>query len=79
MLKKLWKKVLYRCRQIFGRCPYCGEKLKSGMGGGSILFLSGLRFCPHKHYAEETHPTGAVIVYDDGGKTLPIKDYTEER
>lgn len=61
-----------KLRLLFGRCPYCKEKLIEGMGGSSLLFLSGLKVCPKKHYAEELHMTGATLVYDNGGKPLNI-------
>lgn len=68
---RMWIKK--KLRLLFGKCPYCGKKMLSGMGGSSSLFLSGMKVCPDKHYAEELHMTGATLIYDKGGKPLDIQ------
>lgn len=61
-------------RRIFGRCPYCGEKMLDGMGGNSLLFMNSVKMCPNRHYAEELHSSGATFVYDNGGQPLEVND-----
>jgi len=65
--------IVKKIRILFGRCPYCNKKLLNGFGGKSLLFLSGMKICPDRHYAEELHMTGVTFIYDNDGKVLDIK------
>lgn len=79
MIKKLFVSIKRRFLQVIGRCPYCGKKFVEGFGGGSLLFLSNMKMCPDKHYAEELHHTGATIVYDRGGEPLNVVDINQNK
>ena len=54
-------------RRAFGRCPWCGKKMTSGLTG---VFLNGLLICPDRHYAEEVVGFAGTVVYENGGKPL---------
>jgi hypothetical protein len=78
MDKPIW--IVRKIRLLFGFCPYCGKRMLNGMGGRSPLFLSGLKVCPDKHYAEEMvlSAGGAILIHDNGGKPLPIQGLGDE-
>ena len=67
-----WLKRKFRL--AFGLCPYCSQKLENGFGGSSLMFFNGMKMCPSRHYAEEFHYTGAILVYDNGGQPLESED-----
>lgn len=68
----MWLKK--KLRRLFGRCPYCSAKLSNGLGGSTLLSLNGVKMCPNHHYAEELHFVGAIIIHDNGGKPLNVRD-----
>ncbi|MGG1071241.1 hypothetical protein ABE178_15575 [Priestia megaterium] len=48
--------------------------MSNGLGGSTLLSLNGVKMCPNHHYAEELHLAGAIIIHDNGGKPLNVRD-----
>jgi hypothetical protein len=70
--------IFKRIRVIFGRCPYCNEKLLTGIGGESYFSHNELKICPNRHYAEEIHDSGLLTIYDNDGKELTVNKWDKQ-
>lgn len=69
-MKKIYAFIVRKIRLAQGKCPYCATKMVKGYGGSSALSVNAMTACPNRHYAEEVHPAGAVLIYDEGGSRI---------